>query len=224
MFRSGTRVCLPLILALVAAPAVAQQAQHDQHPPSAAAGPAPPAPQQGEPAGMTPGNVTMPGTVINNTFNPTGPTGTGTFSPTANFVVRVNDGPGSRPGMMDMMSAAAGHVEGRIAFLKAELKITDAQLPLWNAVAGAMRDDARSMAPMAGGMMMGPTGKTATLPERLAAREKTIAAHLDTTRKLAAAVGALYAALSDEQKKVADELTADMGHGMMMDADAARHH
>ena len=32
----------------------------------------------------------------------------------------------------------AGHVEGRIAFLKTELKITDAQMPLWNAVADAI--------------------------------------------------------------------------------------
>jgi hypothetical protein len=171
----------------------------------------------------------MPGTVINNTFNPTGPTGTGTFSPTANFVVRVNDGPGARGGMKDMMSPAAGHVEGRIAFLKAELRITEAQLPLWNAVADAMRDDSRSMAPMSGGMMMGQMmGKTATLPERLAAREKAIAARLDAAHKLAAAVGPLYAALTDEQKKVADELTADMGlgmgHGMMKRGEPARHH
>src|SRR5436190_2263229 len=39
--------------------------------------------------------------------------------------------------MMDMMqmmmgqNGMAGHVEGRIAFLKAELKITDTQQPLW---------------------------------------------------------------------------------------------
>jgi hypothetical protein len=38
-----------------------------------------------------------------------------------------------------MMASGARHVEGRIAFLKAELKVTDAQLPLWNPVAGAMR-------------------------------------------------------------------------------------
>src|SRR5262245_23983233 len=31
---------------------------------------------------------------------------------------------------MAMMSAMARHVEGRLAFLKTELKITDAQLPL----------------------------------------------------------------------------------------------
>ena len=42
------------------------------------------------------------------------------------------------PDGMAMMGAMARHVEGRLAFLKAELKITDAQLPLWNAVADAI--------------------------------------------------------------------------------------
>src|SRR5919202_1070827 len=36
-------------------------------------------------------------------------------------------------------------VEGRIAFLKAELKITDAQTPQWNAVADAMRKNDAAM-------------------------------------------------------------------------------
>ena len=44
---------------------------------------------------------------------------------------------------MPMMAAMAGHVEGRLAFLKTELKITDAQLPLWNAVADAVRANAK---------------------------------------------------------------------------------
>lgn len=52
------------------------------------------------------------------------------------------------------MAMMAGHVEGRFAFLKTELKITDAQLPLWNAVADAMRANAKSMSEtMPGGMM-----------------------------------------------------------------------
>src|SRR6516164_758614 len=45
----------------------------------------------------------------------------------------------------DGMSMMADHVEGRLAFLKTELKITDAQLPLWNAVADAIRANAKSM-------------------------------------------------------------------------------
>jgi hypothetical protein len=46
---------------------------------------------------------------------------------------------------MPMMAAMAGHGE-RLAFLKTELKITDAQLPLWNAVADAIRANPKGMA------------------------------------------------------------------------------
>ena len=103
-----------------------------------------------------------------------------------------------------MMGAMARHVEGRLAFLKTELKITDAQLPLWNAVADAMRANAKSMGDMAGGMMGG--SQTATLPDKLAMREKMMTAHLEALRTFKAAVDPLYAALGDEQKKTADEL------------------
>jgi len=122
-------------------------------------------------------------------------------------------------GMMQMMMGGmAGHVEGRIAFLKTELKITDAQQPLWNAVADAMRASAKDMAAMMPMMqsMMQPVG---TLPEELAGREKAMTAHLEALRKLKSAIDPLYAALSDEQKKAADQLMVDpmgiMGMGMM---------
>ena len=105
---------------------------------------------------------------------------------------------------MAMIGAMARHVEGRLAFLKTELKITDAQLPLWNPVADAMRANAKTMGDMAGGMMGG--SQTATLPDKLAMREKMMAAHLEALRKFKAAVDPLYAALSDDQKKTADEL------------------
>src|SRR6516225_3206981 len=104
-------------------------------------------------------------------------------------------------GGMPMMG---GHVEGRLAFLKTELKITDAQLPLWNAVAAAIRANGKSESEMSGPMM--GSMHTGTLPEKLAAREKMMTAHLEALRKFKAAVDPLYAALSDEQKKTADEL------------------
>src|SRR5689334_7186581 len=84
-------------------------------------------------------------------------------------------GAGNMPmmGMMQMMmgqNGMAGHVEVRIAFLKAELKITDAQQPLWSAVAEAIRSNAKDRAGMPHGMaMMSGSG---SLPEKLAAHEK----------------------------------------------------
>lgn len=122
-------------------------------------------------------------------------------------------------GMMQTMmgQCKAGHTEGRIAFLKTELKITDAQLPLWNAVAEAMRGTAKDMAGMPNCMSM--MQSSGTLPEKLAAREKAMTAHLESFRKLKAAVEPLYAALSDEQKKTADQLMVGpmgmIGMGMM---------
>jgi len=107
-------------------------------------------------------------------------------------------------GGMPMMAAMAGHVEGRLAFLKTELKITEAQLPLWNAVADAIRANARGMGEMMGGMM--GMGQSATLPDKLAQREKMMTAHLEALHRFKAAVDPLYAALSGEQKKTADDL------------------
>ena len=59
---------------------------------------------------------------------------------------------GMGPGMMGwgssgqaMCSAMAGHIEGRLVFIKAELKITQDQELLWSAYATAARDDASSM-------------------------------------------------------------------------------
>jgi len=124
-------------------------------------------------------------------------------------------------GMMQMMmgqNGMVGHLEGRIAFLKAELHITDAQQPLWNAVAEAIRGNAKSMTDMPHGMgMIG--GASGTLPEKLAAHEKMLTAHLDGMRKLRTAFDPLYAALNADQKKMADSLMIGpmgvMGMGMM---------
>jgi len=110
--------------------------------------------------------------------------------------------------MMGMMTGSMGmtarHVEGRVAFLKAELKITDAQLPLWNAVADAMRANAESMGSASDGVM--GSLRTTPLPEKLESLEKMMTATLGALRRVKAAVDPLYAALSDEQKKTADEL------------------
>jgi hypothetical protein len=124
---------------------------------------------------------------------------------------------GGMPGMAGMMRMMmgqygmggmrmmTGHVEGRLAFLKTELKITDVQLPLWNAVADAIRANAKTMSTMMSGSMM-ENWQTGTLPDRLALREKMVTAHLDALRQFKATVDPLYAALSPQQKKTADQL------------------
>ena len=120
--------------------------------------------------------------------------------------------------MMNGMQMMARHVDGRIAFLKTELKITDSQLPQWNAFAQAMRDNGAAMQGMQGMMMgMSQDGK---FPDKLAAQEKMLSDRLEAIRKLKAAADPLYAVLSDDQKKTADELMISpmgvmTGMGMM---------
>ena len=171
----------------MAVPALAQQQEHEQHHP----GETPPAAGMQGP-GMQ-GSAMAGGTPMMGMMR----------------MMMGQDGMGG-------MAMMAGHVEGRLAFLKAELKFTDAQLPLWNAVADAIRANGKTMGVMAEGMMGGM--QAGTLPEKLAAREKLMTAQLEALRKFKAAVDPLYAALSDEQKKTADELLmGPMGMmGMMM--------
>jgi hypothetical protein len=104
---------------------------------------------------------------------------------------------------MPMMGMMTDHIEGRLAFLKAELKITDAQEPKWSAFAEALRVSAKAMMGMREGMMQ---GRDIALPARIDQNEKALVACLETVRKMKAAVDPLYASFSDEQKRTADQL------------------
>lgn len=129
------------------------------------------------------------------------------------------------PMMRMMMMAGSGmdgmgaidHVEGHIAFLRAELKITDAQTSAWNAFADALRAHAQKLADLRGSMMgQGSAQQPPTVIDRIDQQERLLTARLDGLRAIKAAVVPLYTALSDEQKKTADELLGPhMGMGMM---------
>ncbi|PWC51657.1 hypothetical protein TSA6c_15375 [Azospirillum sp. TSA6c] len=109
-------------------------------------------------------------------------------------------------GGMGAMGLPFEHAEGRIAFLKAELKITDAQAPQWNAFADTLRSNAKSHQAMHEQMTKG--GLPSAWPDRLAVQQKVLAARLDAMKALEAAAKPLYAVLTDDQKKVADQLFA----------------
>jgi LTXXQ motif family protein len=108
------------------------------------------------------------------------------------------------------------HIEGQLAFLKAELRVADAQLPQWNAFADAIRANAKrlreTMAAAAGGMGHG----VPAAPDQLERHAARLAAMLEAVRAVQAAVTPLYAALSPEQKKTADELMAEHFVAMRM--------
>jgi LTXXQ motif family protein len=105
-------------------------------------------------------------------------------------------------GRMAMMQPR--HVEGRIAFLKTEIKITDQQSQQWNMFADALRQNAKTMMTMHEGMM--ESGTAASAPEMAEREIKVLSARLDAMKASAAAETALYAVLSEEQKKIGDEL------------------
>jgi hypothetical protein len=123
-------------------------------------------------------------------------------------------------GMMPMMSmmGMGGHIEGRIAFLKTELKITDPQTAQWNTFADALRANAKRMSEMQNTMMqggtMGQAGTSLSAPDRLDRMERMMTAMLDAVKAMRSALAPLYATLSDDQKKIADQLIdGPMGMG-----------
>lgn len=125
-------------------------------------------------------------------------------------------------GMMPMTGMMAqggfGHVEGRLAYLKTELKITEAQKPQWTAFVKAVEANANSMAGRRRTMMT-ELGNAKTLPERLALEQQAMAAHVDAMTTMQGALSALYDTLSPEQKKSADDIVigpmgTPMGMGM----------
>jgi hypothetical protein len=108
----------------------------------------------------------------------------------------------SMRGMMSLMPSE--HVEGAIAYRKAELAITEAQLPQWNAFADVVRANAKMMRDGMAKMMQG--GMAMTAPARGEAMVQMMAIRLDSMRAVVKANGALYAILTPAQRKTANEM------------------
>jgi len=103
-------------------------------------------------------------------------------------------------------------VDGRLAYLKSALEITDAQTAAWDAYAKAVEERVGTMQSMREGMMQSMHGGTAI--ERMDVRIAGMEAMLESLKAMKPATEALYASLSDEQKKTADELIG-VGCGAM---------
>jgi len=134
---------------------------------------------------------------------------------------------GQGPGMMmgrgmmgacPMMGAMMGRggadkgqsfAEGRIAFLKAELAVTDTQQGVWTAYADAVRKNLVNMQGMHARMqdMMSAKTPVARLDAHIAAMD----GRLGALKEMRPALGALYDALSADQKVKADDLLTGMG-------------
>lgn len=113
---------------------------------------------------------------------------------------------GAKSGIPDGSGMAMiDHIDGHIAFLRAELKITDEQAGAWAEVEKALRGNAQLQKEARSGIS-GAAPSQPTLEQRLGNQERLLSARLEGTRTIKAALSHLYPALSQEQKKTADDL------------------
>ncbi len=118
---------------------------------------------------------------------------------------------GAMPDMGPPMARGAmalQHIEGQIAFYKAELHITDAQAAQWDTFADTLRANAKRLQDAYKTMAQQATG-VPSVTDQLTRRRQFLTAQLDSLKSTEPAAQALYAVLSPEQKKAADELMAD---------------
>ena len=126
----------------------------------------------------------------------------------------AGSGYGPRSGMMQRMhgrfgsSNPAAMVAGHLAALKVELKITRDQEGAWEKFAAAAGKQAESMPAQREQMFADMNAKDVPAPERLAKRTAVAKQHIAAMETMTAAVTDLYAALTPEQKKIADDLLA----------------
>lgn len=104
------------------------------------------------------------------------------------------------------------HIEGRIAFMQTELKITPAQQAHWERVAQAMRANAAQMDQTAQ-QMRAQRGQPSNAAERAERRAQMAEQRAASAKTFAAAFKPLYDSFSDDQKKSADELFERRGPG-----------
>ncbi|MGO9930304.1 MAG: Spy/CpxP family protein refolding chaperone [Steroidobacteraceae bacterium] len=101
-------------------------------------------------------------------------------------------------------------VEQHIAALHAQLKITVAEEPQWKKVAETMRENAKDLDRAID--KRDATIASATAIDNLNSYADIAQAHANGVKKLASAFSGLYSAMSDDQKKQADEVFSDRDH------------
>lgn len=116
---------------------------------------------------------------------------------------------GGCPMMGGPGEAGSSYSAGRIAFLKAELAITDDQKSVWDAYAAALTKNLESMQSMHQAMMA--TMQAASPVERLDAHIEAMDTRLAALRAIKPALTDLYGKLTPEQKTKADALLTGMG-------------
>ena len=129
-------------------------------------------------------------------------------------------GPGGMLGgdmgsMMGQMMQPFRRIEGQLAYFCTELRVTDAQAPQWNAFADVVRAKFERLRAATQSAMSGGPGPIPA-PQQIERRMALLTANLEAMRAVSAAAAPLYAALSEEQRRTADELMAEHLRGMRM--------
>lgn len=128
--------------------------------------------------------------------------------PSENQGMRHHDGKGA-------FALPSERVEARLAYIRTALKITDAQQAQWNAFAETLRNQAK----VADQRMQELRAQRAQRerPTAIARLEREQQRHVDAAKRISERLAVqqpLYAALSTEQKAVADKVLAPRGrHG-----------
>ncbi len=115
-------------------------------------------------------------------------------------------GPGAATGTTGIATGTADvteRIEGRIAFLKAELQITDKQMAEWNVLAEALRSGRQHLVEARKFLVM--DDKT-TSADRLGRYEGHLTERLEAVKSARGAFGRLYPTLNDAQKQTADAI------------------
>ena len=112
--------------------------------------------------------------------------------------------PGSEQGALCRVDE---HIDGQLGYIKAELKITEAQTAQWNVFADAFRADKEKQAEACKTMQeQVRSTASAPLPDSMKMMADRLSVRLESLRTMYAAIGPLYASLTQEQKKKADEI------------------
>lgn len=137
-------------------------------------------------------------------------------------------GDGWGPGMMGWWGRPDGMVErvdGRLAYMKTELKITPEQTAAWDAFAAVVRTSVEAH----NEMMRSTTEEfddgtifDKPLPERLASQITRMEARLAQIKSVKVAADDLYAVLTNEQKAAADDVVLPLT-GLGMGRSQGRH-
>jgi hypothetical protein len=101
-------------------------------------------------------------------------------------------------------------IEARLAYIRTALKITDAQTPQWNAYADLVRRIARDTEQRIQSFRSQMQSRTQrpTVIERLERQQSFLSAAVTRLNELLAVEKPLYAVLTPEQQRVADEVLA----------------